>query len=45
MKTRNYIIATLLVAVTIATVGVSCKKETVNTLNPKANYIQSFDMR
>lgn len=46
MKTRNYLIATVLLIVVVAVAIVSCKKETENTLNQKANSTQqTFDFR
>lgn len=45
MKTRNYFIAASIMVAAIALAIVSCKKETANTLNQKANETQSFDFR
>lgn len=45
MKTRNYLIATSIMVVAIALAVVSCKKETANALNQKANHAQAFDFR
>ena len=45
MKTRNYFIAASIMVAAIALAIVSCKKETANTLNQKANETQAFDFR
>lgn len=45
MKRNSFFLAALVVVTTIAVAIVSCKKETENTLNQRANNVQAFDLR